>query len=105
MTLNIMYYLPDEYFDKLPKIYSKMNGWLGNGGYSIESGFWFNLDVNPKNKYITCYGEQSGLCFEANMKKEEWEEWKINFKKIASEILGYKVGEREILGDSEEPNI
>ncbi|WP_158974295.1 hypothetical protein [Cellulophaga sp. L1A9] len=98
MNLNVWYYLPDEYLDKLPQIFSKMDGWLGSGGYSIDSGFWYSYSTNGNEKYVCCCDEPSGLHFNAYMKSSEWEKWKKEFKVIASEILGYKVGEPE-LGD------
>ncbi|WP_160114741.1 hypothetical protein [Aquimarina sp. AU474] len=39
--------------------------------------------------------EPSGLHFETNMNEEEWLLWKAKFKKIATETLGFKVGEIE----------
>lgn len=39
INLNIWYYLPDKYLNQLPLIFSQMDGWLGSGGYGIDSGF------------------------------------------------------------------
>ena len=102
MTLNITYHLPDEYINKLPDIYSQMEGWMGNGGHSVESGFWYSLDFNEKGKFVRCYDEPSGLCFTANMDKDEWGIWKSKFKELATKVLGFKVGE-PALGDCEYP--
>ena len=50
MNLNIWYYLPDEYLNKLPEIFSKMDGWLGSGGYGIDSGYWYSYSTNGEEK-------------------------------------------------------
>ncbi|GAA4275177.1 hypothetical protein U6A24_17570 [Aquimarina gracilis] len=39
--------------------------------------------------------EPSGLHFEARMNEDEWIQWKARFKKVATEILRFKVGEIE----------
>ena len=39
--------------------------------------------------------EPAGLYFEGNMEDGEWEAWKAKIKTIATETLGFKVGEIE----------
>lgn len=99
MNLNIWYYLPDKYLDKLPQIFSQMDGWLGSGmnNFKIkDSGFWFSFTINKNVKYICCHQEPSGLHFTANIDRVEWEKWKTKLKAVATETLGFKVGEPEI---------
>ena len=99
MNLNIWYYLPNKYLDKLPLIFSQMDGWLGSGMSNPkikDSGFWFSYSIDKSVKYICCLHEPSGLHFNANMEREEWEKWKVKLKKVATEILGFNVGEPEI---------
>ena len=90
-NLNIRYDLPKEILDKIPLVYEKMNGWIGFG--KNETPYWFNYDENKKS--ISASIEPSGLQIIANMELEEWTEWKKKFKKIATETLGFKVGEIE----------
>ncbi|WP_299902120.1 hypothetical protein [uncultured Aquimarina sp.] len=95
-NLNIRYDLPKEIWDKVPLIYEKMNGWIGFGkDGNGENGipYWFSYNENEKS--ILASVEPSGLQFSANMELDEWTEWKTEFKKIATEILGFKVGELE----------
>lgn len=75
-----------------------MDGWLGSGGYGIDSGFWYSYNTDKSEKYICCCHEPSGLHFNAYMEPDEWIEWKKELKRIATKLLGFKVGEPE-LGD------
>ncbi len=75
-----------------------MDGWLGSGGFSIDSGFWYSYNTDNSEKYVSCCLEPSGLHFHAFMDSTEWVKWKEELKAIATEILGFKVGEPE-LGD------
>ncbi len=96
-NLNIRYDLPKEIWDKIPLVYEKMDGWLGFG--EEEKGqkgipYWFGYYENEKSIFASV--EPSGLQFEAyNMEENELIQWKSNFKQIATEILGFKVGEIE----------
>ncbi len=95
-NLNIRYDLPKEIWDKIPLVYEKMNGWIGYGNEENgENGipYWFSYKENEKSIYASV--EPSGLHFVANMELNEWLEWKIEIKKIATDILGFKVGEIE----------
>lgn len=95
-NLNIRYDLPKEIWDKVPLIYEKMNGWIGFGkDGNGENGipYWFSYNQNDKS--ILASVESSGLQFSANMALDEWTEWKTEFKKIATETLGFKVCELE----------
>lgn len=101
MTLNIRYDFEKSMLDKLPLIYSQLDGWLGfcddNSKCELHVPYWFNWDETKKQ--VTASMEPGGLAFHAkNMNDKEWEAWKTEIKRIASEILGYKVGEPE-LGD------
>jgi len=91
-NLNIRYDLPKEVLNKLEQVYSKMPGWLKDKGYE-GLPYWYSY--NEDEKHIFASLEPSGLQFEANMDLDEWLSWKNDFKKIATEILGFKVGEIE----------
>ena len=95
-NLNIRYDLPDKIWDKVPLIYEKMDGWLGfgkNGKGENGIPYWFSY--NEKEKSISASVEPSGLQFVAKMELNEWIKWKTEIKKVATEILEFKVGEIE----------
>ncbi len=95
-NLNIRYDLPKEIWDKVPLVYEKMNGWIGFGkDGNGENGIPYWFSYNEEEKFILASVEPSGLQFSANIELNEWMEWKTEFKKIATEILGFKVGEIE----------
>jgi len=92
-NLNIHYDLPDEVWTKVPTIYKKMDGWLG---FDKKEGIphWFSFE--DTRKHISASVEPSGLSFFAYMEQKEWTNWIARFKKLATEILGFKVGEPEL---------
>ncbi len=95
-VLNIRYDLPHEIWDKVMLVYEKMPGWLGygkdgNGQKGIP--YWFSFNENEKS--ISASVEPSGLQIVGNMEENEWNSWVTEIKKIATEILGFKVGEIE----------
>ena len=98
MILNIGYDLPDDMWAKVPLIYQRPDGWKsygdgqGNGEKNIP--YWFSFNENEK--HICVSSEPSGLLFTGNMESKEWEAWKLHVKRIATEILGFKVGEIEL---------
>ena len=92
-NMNIRYDLPKEILDKLPLVYEKMNGWIGLENEENILPYWFSY--NEDEKSILASIEPSGLHFCANLELEEWLEWKRNFKRIGTQILGFKVGEIE----------
>ena len=95
-NLNVRYDLPNTVWDKIPLVYEKMDGWIGFGKDGKgENGipYWFNYNDNEKS--ISASVEPGGLLFVANMELQEWTAWKTEIKKIATEILGFKVGEIE----------
>lgn len=95
-NLNIRYDLPKEIGDKMPAVYAQMSGWLGFGGTNGgQPGipYWFSF--NPDEKSIYASVEPSGLQICAYMEEDEWENWKARIKKVATSILGFKVGELE----------
>ena len=98
MNLNIRYDLPLELLERLPEIYFRTGNWIGFGeGYPRgEKGipYWFNFDENQK--HVLASMEPSGLHFSAKMNEKEWLFFKQKIKKIATEILGFKVGEIEL---------
>ncbi|MFK7906656.1 MAG: hypothetical protein AB8B69_16110 [Chitinophagales bacterium] len=98
MNLNIWYHLPEEIWNKVSLIYEEMEGWLGfgEGDGKGEKGipYWFSFDENEK--HICASIEPSGLCFSGQMEVEEWIDWVKEIKKVASRILGFKVGEIEL---------
>ncbi len=102
MNLNIRYDAPKEIWDKVPHIYQQMDGWLGAGdGTNGQCGipYWFSFNENEK--HICASVEPSGLQFTGLMTDEEWNNWSVKIKRIASAELGYKVGEIE-LGEVDE---
>jgi hypothetical protein len=95
-NLNIRYDLPKAIWDKMESIYEKMPGWIGYGkdGFG-EDGipYWFSFNDEEKSIYASV--EPSGLQICAYMQEDEWNDWKALIKKIATETLGFKVGEIE----------
>ena len=92
MNLNIWYYLPDHLLAKLPLIYEQMDGWIGNNEEYNFPQWYGPMDVQ---EYINASIEPSGLHFEANLPEEKWLIWQQKFKHIATEVLGFEVGEPE----------
>ena len=95
-NMNIHYDLPIGIWEKVALIYEKMPGWIGfakEGKGEFGFPYWFSFDEN--NKHITASSEPSGLQLSGKMEVDEWNSWKSQFKKIATEILGFKVGEIE----------
>jgi hypothetical protein len=95
-NLNIRYDLPKEIWDKVPLIYERMDGWIGFGKDGKgENGipYWFSYNENEKSIFASV--EPSGLHFVAKMELNEWLEWRSEFKKAATQILEFKVGEIE----------
>ncbi|WP_133162468.1 hypothetical protein [Flavipsychrobacter stenotrophus] len=92
-VLNVRYDAPPEIWDKVPVIYQHLEGWLG---YHVDSNlpFWYSFDENEK--HILASVEPSGLLFTGLMEDAEWGIWVSNIKRLATEILGYKVGEIEL---------
>ena len=90
MNLNIRYDAPQEVWDKVAFIYEKLEGWIGHA-QSIP--YWFGFD--EEQKHICASVKPSGLQFSGLMPEHEWNEWRRAIKAIATEILGYKVGEIE----------
>jgi len=73
-----------------------MEGWLDGPYYH-----WFSESEDEKN--VRAWDEPAGLCFNALMEEDEWEKWISNFKKVAEETLGYKIGEIELGEVGHEP--
>ena len=95
-NLNIWHYLPAEVWEKVPLIYERMDGWLG---FSTDSDgkkgmpYWYSF--NEEQRCISVSIEPSGLKLMANMAADDWEPWIADFKKVATEVLGFQVGEPE----------
>lgn len=96
-SLNIWYYLPIEIWNKMPVLYSQLEGWkgIGKGGSQGEKGFPYWFGFQSDKKYISASVEPSGLCFEGLMEAEEWKKWVEDIKIKATHLLGFKVGEIE----------
>lgn len=95
-NLNIRYDLPPAIWDKVPLVYQQMRGWLGFGKDGKgETGFPYWFGYNETKKHITASVEPSGLQFFGCMEEEEWLSWKADLKLLATNILGFKVGELE----------
>lgn len=103
MQLNIeIVNLSDKIWKKvIPDIYQVMDGWIGFAKEDPVQGipFWFSF--NQSEKHICASIEPGGLLFTGLMDDEEWEIWKRKIKIIATQKLGFKVGERE-LGEVDE---
>lgn len=97
-NLNIHHNLPDEIWNKVFVIYESMDGWLGFGdGVNGEKNIPYWFGYNFEEKSISASVEPSGLQFSAsNIDKDEWESWLKKIKSIATETLGFKVGELEL---------
>lgn len=87
-NLNIHYSAPEEVWDGLERLYKEMPYWNG-----IVEGCpsWYGKD----GKLVEVSVEPSGLQFYAELPQEEWDTWFGLFKRRATEILGYEVGEPE----------
>ncbi len=57
------------------------------------TSFWFSQEENQK--HLCAYVEPAGLAISGWMEDQEWQVWTTRFKKVATEILGYKIGEIE----------
>jgi hypothetical protein len=90
MNLNIRYDAPQEIWDKMPNIYSQLEGWMGD---TQGLSYWFSF--NEEEKHICASVEPSGLQFTGLMDDEDWMDWVTKIKEIATKELGYKVGEIE----------
>ena len=97
MTLNIKHDLPNHIWEViLPKIYKSLEGWKGYSETEDNKGipYWFSFDEQEKHVWASI--EPSGLLFEGLMLDEEWERWKLEIKRIATQELRDKVGEIEL---------
>lgn len=85
-NLNIHYSAPDEVWLLLENLYKEMPFWSGETPptWRDEEGHRIEVSVEP-----------SGLQFYSELPDEEWEKWFTLFKKRATELLGYKIGELE----------
>ena len=122
INLNIHFTSPNEVWEKLVNIYLTMPGWSGiidgvptwYGENEKTSEAWdiveelstsmpqwagIVADFADKQidteKVIEVSIEPSGLQFYAKMPKDEWMIWINTFKKKATELLGYEIGEPE----------
>lgn len=89
-NLNIHYSLLGDTWGKLAELYSKMPGW---SGFIDGIPQWYT-QKNDK-RIINVSVEPSGLQFYAELPQEEWDTWFELFKKKASEVLGFEIGEPE----------
>ncbi|WP_338760742.1 hypothetical protein WAF17_14155 [Bernardetia sp. ABR2-2B] len=97
MNLNVKCDLSDEIWETIiSAIYESMEGWIGFGKNDQNDGipYWFGIDETQKHIWASI--EPSGLLFAGLMKDDEWEQWKLAIKKIATQKLGFKVGETEL---------
>lgn len=90
MNLNIRYDGPEEVWDKVGLIYQQLAGWMG---YHNDIPYWFSFD--EAQKHICASVESAGLQFNGLMPEPEWNDWRRAIKAIATQMLGYKVGEIE----------
>ena len=89
-NLNIHYSLRDGIWDKLTEVYKEMRVW---SVFIVGIPHWYAQD-NDK-RIINASVEPSGLQFYVEMHQEEWNTWFELFKKEASTLLGFEVGEPE----------
>ncbi len=89
-NLNIWYYMSDEVWKKIANLYERMPGW---NGYHEGIPYWYGLENDLET--ISASVEPSGLQFFARMDDIKWHDWIENFKMMATEELGYEVGESE----------
>lgn len=98
MNLNIRYDAPMEIWDKMPNIYAQLNGWLGfgKGDDNGENGipYWFSYSQNEK--HVLASLEPGGLQFTGLMHAGEWFLWVTEIKRVATNELGFRVGEIEL---------
>jgi len=89
-NLNIWYYLPNEEWNKISKLYESMPGWIG---YRNGVPYWFGQEED--DIFITASVEPSGLSFNAKLNNSDWFSWIERFKSEATKVLGFNVGEPE----------
>ena len=89
-NLNIWYYMPDEEWNKIANLYERMPGWKG---YHEGIPYWYGFEDDSET--ISASVEPSGLEFFATMDHTKWHKWIEKFKILATEELGYEVGESE----------
>lgn len=88
INLNIHYSLPDEIWKRIHQLYTEMPHWRG---YIEGIPQWYGTG----EKLIEASSEPSGLQIYAALSSEEWAVWISLFKRQASIIVGYEVGEPE----------
>ena len=99
MNLNIYWhhFSPERWDREIVAIYQATEGWLGFGpkGVAANPGlpYWFSF--LEEEKHVLASIEPAGLHFSARMEDEEWEVWKRQFKWVATQRLGFRVGELE----------
>lgn len=84
VNLNIHYTAPKWVWNTLKNLYTKMPYWNDETGKFDKDGRVIEISVEP-----------SGLQFYAEMSEKEWNEWIEEFKKRATKLLGYEIGEPE----------
>lgn len=89
-NLNIWYYMDEEIWNKVVKIYESMEGWLG---FNEGIPYWFSHEED--DIFIQASVEPSGLAFYTQMESQKWLSWINRFKVEATNILGFEVGELE----------
>ena len=95
-TLNIRHDLSNNIWENsIPKIYEFMEGWLCFSKEEVNKGsaYWFSFDETQKHIWASV--ELSGLLFCGLMEDEEWENWMLEFQKVATKQLGFKVEDAE----------
>lgn len=88
INLNIHYSAPQEIWDKLVQLYREMPNW---NGFVDGCPQWYGTD----GKLIEASVEPSGLQFYAELPDDEWNAWIELFKRKATSMLGYEIGEPE----------
>ena len=99
MNLNIWYDAPPEVWEKVPAVCASMDGWLGFGdGVQGQEGipYWFSFDDSGDQPELRASVEPSGLFISGYLDDAIWDAWRAKIKQVATQMLGYPVGELEL---------
>jgi len=89
VSLNVSYDAPPEIWDKLGLICMQMPGWIE----SADVCRWFSAIEKDDVKHLWLSVEPGGLQLAGNMADDEWHVWIEQFKQLATEALGYPIGD------------
>lgn len=87
--LNIRYDAPDEVWRELMRVYERMPGWLG----AADLPRWLSADETGQSQAVWASVEPGGLQLAGYMEGDDWIYWLELFTTMATEVLGYEVGD------------